>query len=158
MKLSVRKGFSFGLTSGIITTLGLIVGLDSASHSVKIIISGILIIALADSLSDALGIHMSEESDVKNTSKKVWESTISTFIFKLVFALSFIIPFLLFEISTGILISIIYGLTLLTVFSFYLAKREREKPAKIIFEHLLIAVIVIIATYFLGKLISEFFN
>ncbi len=33
MKHSIKTGVSFGLTSGIITTLGLMVGLNSSTHS-----------------------------------------------------------------------------------------------------------------------------
>ena len=33
MKHSVRTGLSFGLTSGVITTLGLMVGLHAGTHS-----------------------------------------------------------------------------------------------------------------------------
>ena len=53
-----KKGFSFGLTSAVITTLGLITGLDSSTGSKIVVISGILTIALADAFSDALGMHM----------------------------------------------------------------------------------------------------
>ena len=82
MKSSIRKGFSFGLTSGIITTLGLIVGLNSGTHSTILVIGGICIIAIADGMSDALGIHVSEESENIHSTKEIWESTISTFISK----------------------------------------------------------------------------
>ncbi|PIU42967.1 MAG: hypothetical protein COS98_00120, partial [Parcubacteria group bacterium CG07_land_8_20_14_0_80_35_11] len=78
MKHSLRVGFSFGLTSGIITTLGLMVGLHSGTHSKIAVIGGILTIAIADAFSDALGIHISEESEEKHTEKEIWESTIST--------------------------------------------------------------------------------
>jgi len=87
MKHSLKIGFSFGLTSGIITTLGLIVGLHSGTHSKLVILGGILIIAIADAFSDALGIHISEESEGKHTTKEIWESTIATFLAKFVFAL-----------------------------------------------------------------------
>ena len=79
MKNSIKKGLGFGLTSGIITTLGLIVGLNSGTGLKSVVIGGILIIAIADALSDSLGIHISEETNKSNKSKKVWESTISTF-------------------------------------------------------------------------------
>ena len=62
MKISWKTGISFGLTSGVITTLGLMVGLHSGSHSRAIVIGGIMTIAIADAMSDALGIHVSEES------------------------------------------------------------------------------------------------
>ena len=63
MKQSIKEGLSFGLTSAIITTLGLFIGLSSATNNRIIVISGILTIAIADAFSDALGIHLSKESD-----------------------------------------------------------------------------------------------
>ncbi len=158
MKTSIRKGLGFGLTSGIITTLGLIVGLNSGTHSKTIILGGILIIAVADAFSDALGIHISEESGRKTIkTKEIWESTISTFIFKLVFALSFIIPILLFQLKTAIIISIIWGLFLLAIFSFYIAKQKNLNPTRAIAEHLIIAVLVIFITNFIGSVVNKIF-
>lgn len=152
---SIRKGFGFGLTSGIITTLGLIVGLNSGTHSKKVVLGGILLIAIADSLSDALGIHISEESEGKeNTQKNIWRSTFSTVLFKFLFALTFAIPILLFSLQTAIIISIIWGLFLLSTFSCYIAKKRKESCLNAIFEHCLIAILVIIATYFIGNWIS----
>ena len=65
MNTQIRKGLGFGLTSGVITTLGLIVGLDASTGSRFAILAGILAIAVSDSLSDALGMHISEESTLK---------------------------------------------------------------------------------------------
>ena len=42
MKDSLNEGFSFGLTPGIITTLGLMVGLRAGTHSRLAVLSGIL--------------------------------------------------------------------------------------------------------------------
>ena len=115
MKHSLKTGLSFGLTPGIITTLGLMVGLNSSTHSKLVVLGGILTIAIADGFSDALGIHISEESENKHTIKEIWESTIYTFLFKFIFALTFIIPILLFQLSTAIIISVIWGLSLLGI-------------------------------------------
>ncbi len=149
-KLSIRKGFSFGLTSGIITTLGLIVGLDSATHSALVVIGGIMVIAIADAFSDALGMHISEESEIRHTEREIWESTIMTFLSKFFFALTFVAPFLLFPLSTAIIASVIWGLSLIGAFTYYIAKRERISPKKAIAEHLAIAVFVVIATHYVG--------
>ncbi len=156
MKLSIKKGFSFGLTSGIITTLGLIVGLHAGTHSKLIIIGGILVIAIADSLSDALGIHISEEAENKHTSKEIWESTIATFISKFIFALTFVIPILLLQLSTAIIVSIIWGLSLIGVFSYSMAKQQKAKPLNVILEHVIIAMIVITATHYVGEWVATF--
>lgn len=157
MKSSVKKGVGFGLTSGIITTLGLIVGLHSGTNSKMIILAGILVIAIADAFSDALGIHIAEEAGSRSIrTKHVWKSTCFTFLSKLIFALTFIIPIWFLELQTAIIVSVIWGLFLLAVFSFYISKQKRINPLKPILEHLAIAVMVIVITHFIGHWISGF--
>lgn len=158
MKHSLKTGFSFGITSGIITTLGLMVGLHSGTHSELVIIGGIFTIAVADAFSDALGIHVSEESENKHTTKEIWESTISTFMAKFVFAMTCIGPILVFELSIAIVVSIVWGLLLLGIFSFYIAKEQKAKPWRVIMEHLLIALIVIGVTHYVGDWIGSTFG
>lgn len=157
MRHSVKVGFSFGITSGIITTLGLMVGLYSGTGSKLVVIGGILMIAIADAFSDALGIHVSEESENKHSRKQIWESTFSTFLFKFIFASIFIIPFLIFELGMGVIVGIIFGLLLLGIFSFGLARQQKGNPWKVVVEHLVIAVIVIVITYYLGWFVGKVF-
>lgn len=157
MKHSLKTGLSFGLTSGIITTLGLMVGLHSGTHSKLAVIGGILTIAIADAFSDALGIHVSEESENKHTTREIWESTLCTFAAKFVFALTFLVPVLVLPLSTALAVSVVWGLSLLALFSFFIAKEQGEKPWKPIAEHLLIAVVVIAITHLVGEWISSIF-
>jgi len=158
MKHSLKVGFNFGLTSGIITTLGLMVGLHSSTHSKLVVIGGILTIAIADALSDAMGIHMVEESENKYTAEEVWKSTFSTISFKFIFSSIFIIPVMLIELSKAIVISIMFGSYLLFLNSFIIAREKNANPWKIIGEHLIIAVMVIIATHYIGHFISIVFR
>lgn len=154
MKHSWKIGLCFGLTSGIITTLGLMTGLYSGTYSKIVVIGGILIIAIADSLSDAFGIHVSEESENKHTSKEIWESTLSTFFCKFIIASSFIIPAILFELKIAIYISVIWGLLLLSILSFKIGKDQKTKTWIVVIEHLIIAIIVIIIAYYVGHFIK----
>jgi len=71
MKHQLKTGLSFGLTSAIITTLGLMIGLISGTESKMVAIGGILTIAIADAFSDALGIHLSEESEGKHAKREI---------------------------------------------------------------------------------------
>lgn len=151
---SLLRGLSFGLTSGIITTLGLIVGLNSSTGEIKVIISGILIIAIADAMSDAFGIHMAEES-AKSSDKKIWEATISTFLSKLVFASTFIVPFLIVPFEYAITTCIIWGLSLITIFSYFIAHQNKDNPVHVIGEHVLITIIVIVSTNYIGQFFSN---
>ncbi len=155
MKHSIRTGFSFGSTSGIITTLGLMVGLHSGTHSRVAVLGGILMIAIADAFSDALGIHISEESENRHIAKEIWESTVSCFFSKFVFALTFTIPVLLFQLSTAIVVSIIWGLSVLSILSFRIARVQGKIPWKVVGEHLIIALVVILTTHYVGGWISS---
>ena len=157
-KHSIKIGFSFGLTSGIITTLGLMVGLHSGTGSKLVVLGGILTIAIADAFSDALGIHISEESENVHSTREIWESTFSTFLAKFVFALTFIIPILLFKLSTAVVVSIIWGLSILAVVSYGMAREQGEKPWKVVAEHLIIALVVIVITHYVGHWVSSRFS
>lgn len=158
MKDSLSVGVSFGVTSGIITTLGLMIGLDAGTGSRLAVIGGILTIAIADAFSDALGVHISEESESKNAPHAVWESTLATFFSKLLFALTFVIPVLLFDLSVAIWISIGWGIISLGVLSGYVAKKQKRSPWNPIAEHVGIAIIVIVVAHYAGVLIRSFFG
>ncbi|OGY47698.1 MAG: hypothetical protein A2663_03595 [Candidatus Buchananbacteria bacterium RIFCSPHIGHO2_01_FULL_46_12] len=67
------------------------------------------------------------------------------------FAGLFLIPVLLLRLDLAMISSIIAGLVLLAVLSCIIAKQDK-KPAKgVIFEHIFIAIVVILPTYFLGE-------
>lgn len=149
-KSSIQKGIGFGLTSGIITTIGLMVGLYASTRSEMTVVGGILIIAMADSLSDALGVHMAEESDKRNSTLHIWEATIATFVAKFLFSLSFIVPFLLVDTQIAIIIGVLWGLILITVFSCHIACRNKESKLPVVTEHIVLATVVVIATHYLG--------
>jgi len=151
-------GFSFGLTSGIITTLGLLVGLNYSTHSKLAVIGGILTIAIADAFSDAMGIHLSQESSSKLNATSVWESTLATFFTKLIFASSFVIPILLFELALAVWICIFWGLILLAIFSYMIARQNKTRPIEVITEHLGIAIFVILVSAYLGNWLSGSFS
>ena len=158
IKKSFKTGLSFGLTSGVITTLGLMVGLHAGTKSQLAVIGGILVIAIADALSDALGIHVSEEAENENTNKEIWESTMAAFISKLIFALTFIIPVLLFELDTAILISIIWGLFLVGILSWQMARDQKVKTWKVVVEHLAILIVVVVVTHYVGDWVAQTFR
>lgn len=157
MEQSIKVGLSFGITSGIITTLGLIVGLNAGTASKMVVIGGILTIAIADAASDALGIHISQESEKDISVREIWISTIATFITKFVFALTFVVPVLLLDLSTAIWASIAWGILTLSIFSYYIATQKGERPWGAITEHVTIALLVIITTNFVGNFISSVF-
>jgi len=154
MKDSLRKGVSFGLTSAVITTLGLIVGLHSGTHSRIVVLAGIVTIAVADALSDALGIHISEEAENTHTAREIWEATVATFLTKFLFAATFLVPVLLLSLSAAIIVNLTWGLSILSVLSYIIARSQGKPPWRIVGEHLVIAMIVIALTNWVGDWIG----
>ena len=150
-------GLFFGLTSAVITTLGLIVGLHSFTGSKLLVIGGVLTIAIADAFSDALGIHISEEAETMHTSKEIWESTLATFTAKFLFALTFIVPVLILDLSNAIIVSIAWGMVILTILSHTIAKLQRKNTWSVVAEHLVVALIVVVLAHYVGDLIAETF-
>lgn len=153
----IREGFSFGIASGVTTTLGLMVGLYSSTNSRYVVMGGIISIALSDALSDAFGVHLSEESEGIHTTKEIWTTTITTFLSKFFVALSFIVPMLLFSVHEGIIYNILWGFLLVGVFSAVLAKKQKANPYFALLEHFMIMIIVLLATYYSGFLIQKMF-
>jgi len=158
MKRSMFSGMSFGLTSGIITTLGLMMGLSASTHSKLVVVGGVLTIAIADAFSDALGVHISEESENMHTEREIWTSTISTLASKFLFAATFLVPVILLDLTWAIAVSIAWGVIALSFLSFVIARSQNKPAAPVIAEHLTIAVLVIVTTHFVGAWIGKVFG
>lgn len=154
---SVLSGLSFGLTSGVITTLGLLVGLAAGTQSRLAVIGGVITIALADSMSDALGVHISEESKNRYSRVALWEATLATFFAKAVVSLTFLVPILWLPLTSAVWVSVIWGLLLVCLLSIWVARQNREPALNAVAEHCLIAIAVVVATHGLGLWVGRVF-
>jgi len=152
------SGVSFGLTSGVITTLGLMIGLRSGTNSRLAVIGGILTIAVADAFSDALGIHISEEGRGQAETRHIWAVTLSTFTSKLLMALSFVVPVLLFSLDTAVWVGVGWGVVVLTALSWVIARANQDSVLQVVGEHLAITAVVIVAAQFLGNWVAATFG
>lgn len=157
MKNSYKAGFSFGTVSGVITTLGMMVGLDSGTGSELAVIGGIVTIAIADAFSDALSMHISEESQKSTNQKFIWQVTLATFIGKIVIASTFIVPFIFLGLYSAVILNIIWGIFLIILINYYVARGRGVKPTSLIVEHLGVAILVIIITYLAGLAVRSYF-
>ena len=154
MSLSIKKGISFGTTSGVITTLGMIVGVNASTSSRLAVIAAIVAIAIADAFSDAVAMHVSEESEGVHSRNDVFQATLSTFFTKFIFALSFVVPIWFLALDIAVVVDIIWGLLIMTVFNIFLARSQKEGVLRVVFEHLTIAVAVVLITYIVGSFLS----
>jgi len=121
------------------------------------IIASLLVIAIADNISDSLGIHIYQESDLKK-SNVIRTSTFFNFLTRFFVILIFILFILLLPIGYAIIFSITWGITLLAVISYYIAKEQKINPYKAILEHVAIAAVVIVISNFVSEWILALFS
>ena len=151
------KNYILGATAGIVTNISLIVGLGSAGAGKGPILGGLLTIALADNISDSLGIHLYKETG-RTEERMTWAATVLNFFARLVVSLSFIAIVLAFSRYNAMSVAIVWGLLLLAIISYLIARSRNEKSLLEVLRHLLVAVIVIALSWLIGYLISRHFS
>lgn len=147
---------SFGSTSGIITNISLVIGLGSGNVSKLAIIGSLLVIGIADNISDSLGIHMYKESEAAGL-KESLVSTIGNFLSRVLICFSFIAIIVFFPMNHAIIITLIWGLVLLAGLSYLIARNNLDRPLLEILKHIVVAVIVIAASRYVGILLRNKF-
>ena len=152
-----RTGVFFGATSGVITTIGLISGLNAGTKSMAAVLGGILVVAVADAMSDAMGIHLAQEADPDSTHDHVWAATIWTFVTKLVVALTFALPIIYLPLELAVAVSVGWGLVVITVLSAYLARAQDKAVLPVVTEHVVIAIVVVALSHFIGVWVNNTF-
>ena len=69
---------------------------------------------------------------------------------KLVVALSFALPLLWLSLDIAVIVCVAWGLMVITALSAYLARAQKVDPLPVITEHVVIAIVVVTASYFIG--------
>lgn len=135
-------GNIFGTYSGIITSLGLMIGLYSNNLERRAYIIGLISLALSDSFSDAFGIY--------NATNKSYSETINAFTGKFIFPLIMIIPFLFTTIQISILVNSVFS-----IFVIYSISRELKYKNVQIVKNLILTWSVIGFIYIIGLNINK---
>ena len=154
----IRTGIYFGATSGVITTIGLIVGLYAGTDSLVAVLGGILVVAVSDAMSDALGIHMAQEADPESSSEHIWSATFSTFLTKLSVALTFALPLIFLPLGVAVIVAVGWGLIVIVLLSYYLANTQEVPVLPVVVEHLAIAIVVVTLAHFIGVWVESVFS
>jgi VIT1/CCC1 family predicted Fe2+/Mn2+ transporter len=150
--------FSYGITSSVVTSLALIVGLDEITNPKMSIIGALLLIAIADNISDSLGIHIYRESAYSKAKNNIKVYTFSNFLTRLSITLLFVSLVMFLPIQYAILSSLVLGLSLLSILSYLIAVNQKTNPYLQIFQHVGIAIVVLITSHFVGQTIINMFR
>lgn len=65
---------------------------------------------------------------------------------------------LFLELTLAVIASVLWGLVSISFLSYYIAKQKKEKPLRMITEHVLFTIMVVAVTHFVGVGISSIFG
>jgi len=140
---------SFGAPAAIVTSTGVIVGLRTATMGKAAIAGSLLILALADNLTDSLGLHIYQESE-RPPPREAFLTTVANFFTRLLLASSFVALVLIVPSPRMAYVAIAWGLTLLAGLSFAIARLREVSAASEIIKHCAVALAVIALSQLTG--------
>ena len=154
------QGMTFGAMDAIINVLGIIVGLGVIGDRV-IVVVGLLVAGIANSLGNAAGFHVSEETEGIHTRKEVWLSTLLSFVGTFAVTIILVLPLLFFGLSQAMIISVLGGMAIIVLMGIFNGRhmgQGRKETISLIFEYMVLAVVVIIIAYYLGGFATAMLN
>ena len=148
--------FSFGATSAVTSSLALMIGLNQLEVTKVGLIGALLVIGLADNIADALGIHIYSESKSKGQTKKL--NTATNYLTRLGITLLLIAFVVLLPFPYALAASVIIGMLVIALLSYFIAKEQGLDARRTVAEHLAVAALVLIVSQLIGSSIRMMFN
>ena len=133
--------------------MGLIIGLDAATATKATILSGLLIVAIADNLTDSLSIHINQESE-RLEPRAAFHVTLTNVAARLGLSLSFVFLMVILPLRAAVVASILWGLSLLAGLSYVVARTRKLPVLREIAKHVAVAAVVMISSTMIGHIIS----
>ncbi len=147
------RRLSFGGPAAIVTSMALIVRLGTATTAKAAIIGSLLVIGLADNLTDSLSVHIYQEAEPL-AHRQALHTTIANYIARLTVTATFVLLVLLLPMQTSAFAAIAWGLFLLSGLSYLLAKARQVSATGEIFKHAGVALGVIVMSKAIGLAIQ----
>jgi Na+-translocating ferredoxin:NAD+ oxidoreductase RnfD subunit len=144
---------SYGATAAVVTSTALISGLSAADATKSVIVSALLIAALADNLTDALSIHIFQESEHLDE-KGAFSGTITNFLTRLLLCISFVFLVALFPFEHIAKVGMVWGTLLLATLTYMVARERNVKPLPEVLKHTLVAAMIIAVSIMIGHWIG----
>jgi VIT1/CCC1 family predicted Fe2+/Mn2+ transporter len=130
--------------------MALIIGLEAAKSTRGTIIGSLLVIAIADNLTDSLSMHIYQESE-RLDAPGAFLTTVTNFFSRLLISLTFGLIVAFIPMPTVVYVGVAWGILLLSALTMILA-RERNVPVfPEVFKHVGLALIVILVARLIGE-------
>jgi hypothetical protein len=147
------RRLSFGGPAAIVTSMALIVGLGTATATKMAIVGSLLVIGLADNLTDSLSVHIYQEAE-RLAQRQAMSTTAANYIARMTVTASFVLLVLLLPARTATFTAVAWGIFLLSGLSYLLAKARQVSATGEIFKHAGVALGVIVMSKAIGLAIQ----
>ena len=135
------------------TSMALIAGLDAANAGRAAMVSALLIAAVADNLTDSLSVHMYQESE-RLEEKEAFIGTLTNFATRFIVCLSFVLIVTLLREHAAAVGGIVWGMSLLTVLTYILARHRKVSAMSELGKHLAVALVIVFVSKSIGHWIT----
>jgi VIT1/CCC1 family predicted Fe2+/Mn2+ transporter len=146
---------AFGITSGILTTTGVLVGVNSATADRLSVVAAVVSIAVADSCSDAFGMYMSKVSERGVAARQALRYALGTLLGKAFLPLTFLVPLLVLPLGVAVWVDVAWGAVALALLSAEQAVVERGPVGRRIARNLGVAVVILANSTLAGMLVAR---
>lgn len=162
------EGAAFGLVDGVICISGMIIGVAIVTSDIRIIFISAITGGLTDALGNSIGIYLSgysergaqihsQEHGIKtsvDSTQEILFSAILSFLVTLGVVAIMLLPFLFLDIGKSLIFCIIFSLMALSGLGIYVGKLSGEKPIKTSIKFVLLGIIGIVFSYFIGSILK----
>jgi vacuolar iron transporter family protein len=153
---SQRAGIGFGLISGVGTALGLVVGLHSSTEDRRSIIGALLILSMTNSVHDAHGVEISRyfenQMDIAESRRLAWLTFVSEFLI----TLSFILPLIVFELHTAVMINVLWGLSVIAILGYLIAAERKQNPIHVMMSQTGELILMLLFSHYIGVIVNRY--
>jgi len=150
--LDLRR-LSFGGPAAIVTSMALIIGLGAATAGKISIIGSLLVIGLADNLTDSLSVDIYQEAE-RLARRQALNTTAANYVAPLTVTASFVLLVVLLPARTAAIAAVAWGSFLLSGLSCRLARARQVSATSEIFKHAGVALGVIVMSKVIGLAIQ----
>lgn len=148
---------SYGGTAAIITSIGLVVGFVTATGSRGALVGSLLIVGLADNITDSLSIHVYQESEGLEGAS-AFRATVTNWTTRLLVTATFVILAVVAPRLWLAPAAILWGALLLGALTRALARQRHVSTGRELGLHLSVAAVVVLLSWAIGTVIGAVFH
>ncbi|HUK26952.1 MAG TPA: VIT1/CCC1 transporter family protein [Candidatus Acidoferrales bacterium] len=159
------QGVAFGTVDGMITILGVVIGIATATQNSGAVIVAGLVAGLANAFGNTFGFYASElaeraehiqENEHLNSINETNRSTLLAFLHSVASTIVIVAPFIIFGLRDAMVSSLIIGLVLLFALGIAVGKFSHASPWRFGIRYVLLGLIGTALSFIVGVVVGQF--